>query len=89
MQFGSYTGEVQDGKPNGKGSVVFNSEDIQVSNIFICKEFIQYKKSKKSKIKNHWPHPIFFYLDMLKILICKIGCAQEIKCTNTYFVYLG
>ena len=30
LQFGTYTGEVQDGKPHGKGSVSFNSEDIQV-----------------------------------------------------------
>ena len=33
LQFGTYTGEVQDGKPHGKGSVSFNSEDIQVSRL--------------------------------------------------------
>ena len=35
LQFGTYTGEAKDGKPNGHGSVVFNSEDIQVIKLFL------------------------------------------------------
>ena len=42
LQFGTYTGEVQDGKPHGKGSVSFNSEDIQVSRLIYL---ILYTKS--------------------------------------------
>ena len=30
LQFGSYTGEVRDGKPHGQGVFNFNSDDIQV-----------------------------------------------------------
>ena len=30
LQFGTYTGEVKDGKPHGHGACVFNNEDIQV-----------------------------------------------------------
>ena len=31
LTFGTYTGEVKDGKPHGHGKCVFNSDDIQVS----------------------------------------------------------
>jgi len=34
LQFGTYSGEVEDGKPSGKGSVTFNSDDIQERKTF-------------------------------------------------------
>ena len=34
LSFGSYSGDVKDGKPNGHGSVVFNNDDIQERKTF-------------------------------------------------------
>ena len=37
LQFGTYTGEVKDGKPHGHGKCVFNSDDIQVNYDYMLK----------------------------------------------------
>ena len=34
LQFGTYNGEVKDGKPNGHGKMVFNNDDIQERQVF-------------------------------------------------------
>ncbi len=34
LQFGTYTGEVRDGKPHGHGVFNFNPDDIQVSQCY-------------------------------------------------------
>ena len=50
LQFGTYSGEVEDGKPSGKGSVTFNSDDIQVGTSLLQSDsftqiFIQERKT--------------------------------------------
>ena len=36
LQFGTYTGEVKDGKPHGQGVFNFNADDIQVRRTLIA-----------------------------------------------------
>ena len=60
LQFGTYTGEVKDGKPHGHGKCVFNSDDIQVSydyflkyNRRIRKKFVIMMKTKLNYANCH------------------------------------